>query len=275
MLGSGAEAEDAVQDCWLRVSSAPDNLESARAWLTKVLTRLCIDRLKAARAQREEYVGEWLPEPVTTAALETAEDVVTREDSVTMAFLVLLESLTPPERAAFLLHEVFDVDYDEIASVLEQTPAAVRQLVHRAKARVAERRPRFNADRNRQTAIVSTFMDAIKKGDLAELQQYLRDDIVYTADGGGKARAAMRPVTGADHVGQVLIGLWHKSMRSVDPDPQAWSFTWESINGEPGLLVWLHGNLDSVMVLSLDADRVAEIRVIRNPDKLKWISARV
>ena len=272
MLGSAAEAEDTVQDCWLRVSSAPDDLGSAKAWLTRVVTRLCIDRLKAARSQREEYVGEWLPEPVITSALETAEDVAARQESITMAFLVLLESLTPSERAAFLLREVFDEDYDEIASVLETTPAAVRQLVHRAKAHVAERRPRFDADRQRQTAIISRFMSAVSAGNLEELQKYLKEDVVYTADGGGKVRAALRSVIGTNSVAQVLIGLWHKAMRSIDPDPQAWNLTQADINGEPAFLVTLHGKLDSVMILSFDADRVAAVRVIRNPAKLEWLA---
>ena len=256
----------------MRVSSAPDDLESARAWLTTVVTRLCIDRLKAARTRREEYVGAWLPEPVTTAAVETAEDIATRQESITMAFLVLLEALSPTERAAFLLREVFDVDYDEIASVLETSPGAVRQLVHRAKAHVAERRPRFDVDRERQHGIISKFMDAIKVGDLAGLQTYLKEDIIYTADGGGKARAALLPVGGIDAVSRVLIGLWHKVMRAIDPDPKAWTITMDSINGEPALLVWFHGALDSVMVLSFDAERISEIRVVRNPEKLHWLA---
>jgi RNA polymerase sigma-70 factor (ECF subfamily) len=274
MLGSAAEAEDAVQDCWMRVSSAPDDLESARAWLTTVMTRLCIDRLKTARTRREEYVGAWLPEPVTTTALETAEDLAARQESITMAFLVLLEALSPTERAAFLLREVFDVDYEEIASVLETSPSAARQLVHRAKAHVVERRPRFDVDRERQRGIISKFMAAIKVGDLAGLQDYLKQDIVYTADGGGKARAALHPVTGIDSVSRVLIGLWHKAMRSIDPDPTAWTLTLDSINGEPALLVWFHGELDSVMVLSFDGDRISAIRVVRNPDKLHWLAMR-
>lgn len=273
MLGSAAEAEDAVQDCWLRVSSAPEDLESERAWLTKVITRLCLDRLKAARTQREEYVGAWLPEPVTTSAVESAEDTAARHDSITMAFMVLLEALTPPERAAFLLREVFDVEYDEIAAVLETTPASVRQLVHRARGHVAERRPRFETDRTRQGAIVSRFLAAVRDGNLAGLQQYLKEDIVYTADGGGKARAALRPVHGFETVAQLLVGLWHKAMPSVDPAPNAWRVSFDSVNGEPALLVWLHEKLDSVMVLSFDGDRIAEIHVVRNPEKLEWLVA--
>jgi len=273
MLGSAAEAEDTVQDCWLRVSSAPDDLESERAWLTKVITRLCLDRLKAARTQREEYVGAWLPEPVTTTTIETAEDSATRHDSITMAFLVLLEALTPLERAAFLLREVFDVDYEEIASILETTPSSVRQLVHRAKGHVAERRPRFEADRTRQSAIVTRFMEAVRAGNLAELQQYLKEDIVYTADGGGKARAALHPVHGVETVAKLMIGLWHKAIPSVDPDPTAWRISVDNVNGDPALLVWLHERLDSVMLLSFDGDRLAAIRVVRNPDKLQWLAA--
>ncbi len=171
MLSSATDAEDVVQDAWLRAASAPANLESARAWLTTVVTRLCLDRLKSARKRREEYVGPWLPEPVPTGAVESAEDAAARHESVTLAFLVLLETLSPAERAAFLLREVFDGDYAEVADVLETTPAAARQLVHRAKQHIAERRPRFEAEPERQREIVERFFDAITRGDMNELER--------------------------------------------------------------------------------------------------------
>lgn len=272
MLSSAMEAEDVVQDAWLRASSAPEDLASARAWLTTVVTRLCLDRLKSARTRREEYVGPWLPEPVPTEAVETAEDVVARRESVTMAFLVLLETLTPAERAAFLLREIFDGDYAEVAGVLEITPTAARQLVHRAKTRLAEGRPRFEAPPERQKEIVSRFLEAVRVGDLTLLQRYLAEDVEFAADGGGKAPAARRRVIGADHVGRLMISLWHKWAASVDPSPDAWQMKVSSINGEPALVVYLYGRVDTVFVFSTDADRITTIHVVRNPDKLAWLS---
>ena len=275
MLGSAAEAEDVVQDAWLRASTAPEELASARAWLTTVVTRLCLDRSKSARARREEYVGPWLPEPVPTGAVETAEDAVERRESVTMAFLVLLETLTPAERAAFVLREVFDADYADVARVLETTVGAARQLAHRAKVRLAEGRPRFDAPPERQREIVERFMEAVNEGDLARLQQYFASDVVYTADGGGKVAAARRPVIGAEAVATVMFGLWHRVRMAVDPTPGAWRSEVSSINGETALLVSLRGRLDSVAVFSTDEERITSVRVIRNPDKLAWLEQRV
>jgi RNA polymerase sigma-70 factor (ECF subfamily) len=273
MLGSAAEAEDVVQDAWLRASAAPDDLLSARAWLTTVVARLALDRLKSSRATREQYVGTWLPEPVPTGAVDTAEDVIARRESVTMAFLVRMETLTPAERAAFLLREVFDDDYANIATVLDTTPAAARQLVHRAKERVAAGRPRFDAPPERQREIVAQFFDAVRDGDLTRLQAYLAADVVLAADGGGKVSAARRPIIGAEAVAQLMVQFWHKAAVAVDPDPEAWRTAIADINGEAALLAFHRDRLDSVFVLSTSGGLVTAIRVIRNPDKLAWLSA--
>jgi RNA polymerase sigma-70 factor, ECF subfamily len=267
MLGSAAEAEDVMQDAWLRAASAPGDLTSARAWLTTVVTRLCLDRLKSARMQREEYVGPWLPEPVPTEAVETAEDQMTRRESVTMAFLVLLETLTPAERAAFLLREVFEIDYEEVARALEMTPAAVRQLVHRAKARVAEGRPRFPAPPERQREIVSRFFEAVRQGDPSVLQRHLAADVVFAADSGGRAAAARRQVTGIRAVSRLMAGIWRYS---ADP---AWRTEVADINGETALVVIYAGRLETVFIFSTDADRITAIRAVRNPEKLAWLAA--
>ena len=269
MLGSAAEAEDVVQDAWLRAASAPGDLDSARAWLTTVVTRLCLDRLKSARARREEYVGPWLPEPVPTEAVETAEDQVARRESVTMAFLVLLETLTPAERAAFLLREVFEIDYDEVARALEMTPAAVRQLVHRAKVRVAEGRPRFPAPPERQREIVSRFFEAVRQGDPALLQKHLAADVVFAADSGGRAAAVRRQVTGVRAVSRLMAGIWRYS---ADP---AWRTEVADINGETALVVILAGRLETVFIFSTDADRITAIRAVRNPEKLAWLAEHI
>ena len=271
MLGSAAEAEDVVQDAWLRAASSTDAVVSAHAWLTTVVTRLCLDRLKSARARREEYVGPWLPEPVPTGALDTPEDAVARRESVTMAFLTLLETLTPAERAAFLLREVFDEDYADVARVLDTTPANARQLVHRAKARVDEGRPRFEAAPERQREIVSRFFEALNDGTLDRLEEYLAEDVAFTSDGGGKVPAAIRPVIGAASVGKLMFGLWQKAP-VLDPAPDAWRIRLASINAEPAMLVFHRGALESVFVFSTDADRITAIRVVRNPDKLAWLA---
>jgi RNA polymerase sigma-70 factor (TIGR02957 family) len=275
MLSSAAEAEDVVQDAWLRAAAAPADLESARSWLTTVVTRLCLDRLKSARTKREHYVGPWLPEPVPTDTIDNAEDVAARRESVTMAFLVLLETLTPAERAAFLLREVFDGDYAEVARGLDTTPVAARQLVHRAKRRVAEARPRFEASPERQREIVSRFFEAVRDGDLARLEQYLADDVLFAADGGGKVAAARRPIFGAEAVGRLILSLWHKAPIAFDGLPAAIEHSLLEINGEPSLVARRDGRLDSVFVFSTDANRISAINVIRNPDKLAWLASHV
>jgi RNA polymerase sigma-70 factor (ECF subfamily) len=272
MLGSAAEAEDVVQDAWLRAASSPEQPASARAWLTTVVTRLCLDRLKAARTTREQYVGPWLPEPVPTGAIETAEDAVSRRESITMAFLTLLETLSPAERAAFLLREVFDADYADVARVLETSPANARQLVHRAKARVAEGRPRFDASPQRQREMVAKFFDALRGGTLESLEQYLAADVTLTSDGGGKVPATTRPVIGASAVAALISGFWHKAP-TIDPAPGAWRLDYADINGEGAALLYHRTKLESVFVFSTDADRITSIRVVRNPDKLAWLAA--
>ena len=269
MLASASEAEDVVQDAWLRAAAAPADLESARAWLKTVVTRLCLDRLKSARARREEYVGPWLPEPVPTGALESAEDAAARHESITMAFLVLLETLTPAERAAFLLREVFDGDYAEVAQVLDTSQDAARQLVHRAKQRIAEGRPRFDVSPERQREIVGRFFETIQTGDVERLQQFLSADVRFTSDGGGKVPTARKPLFGAEAVSKLMTGFWRIGAAA----PGDWRVQLSSINGEPALVTYYKEKLDTVFVCSTDADRITEIHAIRNPDKLSWLAA--
>jgi RNA polymerase sigma-70 factor (ECF subfamily) len=196
-----------------------------------------------------------------------------RRESVTMAFLVLLETLTPAERAAFLLREVFDGDYYEIARVLETTETTARQLVHRAKSRIAAARPRFEVSPERQTEIVTRFYEAVQEGDVGKLQEYLSADVEFAADGGGKVAAVRRPVIGADAVAHLMVSLWHKAAAAIEPSRDAWHTSLESINGEPALVAYLHGQLDTVFVFSTNADRITAIRAVRNPDKLVWLGA--
>lgn len=274
MLGSAAEADDAVQDAWLRADAMPPDVASQRAWLTTVVTRLCLDRLKSARARREEYVGPWLPEPVPTDAIDTPDAAVLRRESVTLAFLVVLETLTPAERAAFLLHEVFDVGYGEIAATLETSEANVRQLVHRAKRRVAERRPRFALAPERQQPLVERFLAALHSGDPAHLAPFLADDVTFTSDGGGKAVAISRPIGGADAVAKLLAGFWIRGQELVADGASMLRLDLENVNGEPALVVTLGERLETILVLAIEDDRVTAIRAIRNPDKLAWFGRR-
>src|SRR6266850_4293230 len=208
MLGSASDAEDVVQDAWLRYAAAPpSDLRSPKAYLTTIVTRLCLDRLKSARAAREEYVGPWLPEPLVTDQGRRPDESVARAESVTLAFMVLLETLSPEERAVFLLREVFDHEYDEIAGMLDTSPANCRQLFHRAKARIADRRPRFRDAAGEKRPLISRFVAALRDGDAAELTRVLAEDVGFWSDGGGKVLAARRPVFGREHVAAMLAGF--------------------------------------------------------------------
>lgn len=275
MLGSASEAEDVLQDAWLRSARDPDAPLSPKAWLSTVVTRLCLDRLKSARAQREEYVGLWLPEPVPTAELVSAEERASRLESITLAFLVLLETLGPAERAAFILREVFDTDYADVARALGVTEASARQLVHRAKGRVAEGRRRFEPSPEVHREIVARFVEAAQQGDLARLTELLADDAVFNADGGGKVAAARKPVVGAAAVAYLMRALTGRAARSIDADPDAWRVGFADLNGEPAFLAFHRDRLDTVFVCSVMDGRIAAIRAIRNPDKLRWIAGRL
>ena len=208
MLGRATEAEDVVQDAWVRYqTAAPGELDSLKADLTTIVTRLCLDRMKTAHATREEYVGPWLPEPILTDGPANLEQLMARYESITIGFLVLLETLTPPERAVFLLREVFDYDYDAIAAVLDATAANCRQLLSRAKGRIAEGRLRFTGEPDSQKRLVEAFVSSMQRGDVGELASMLADDVAYWADVGGKVAAAGRPLFGRESVLKLLLGL--------------------------------------------------------------------
>jgi RNA polymerase sigma-70 factor (ECF subfamily) len=268
MLGSATEAEDVLQDAWLRASAAPGETRSDRAWLTTVVTRLCLDRLKSARASRERYTGIWLPEPVPTAGVSGPEETMLRHESITLAFLVILETLTPAERAAFLLREVFDYGYDEIAAILDASEAACRQWVHRAAERLRGWRSRFRPDPARQREIVQRFLSAVEKGDLAELHGVLSQDVVSMADGGGKAAAGLNALHGPEVVGKLFVGIWRRRTTA----PVDYRLEWSEANGECALLAFVEGRLDTVFVFSTDSERITDIHVLRNPDKLAWFA---
>jgi RNA polymerase sigma-70 factor (ECF subfamily) len=255
MLGSRAEAEDVVQDAFLRWRSAPRaEVRSDRAYLATVVTRLCLDQLKTARARRETYVGPWLPEPVRT-------DAPTDTESISLAFLVLLESLTPIERAVYLLCEVFDHSHAEAAEIVGRDEAACRQLLHRARAHVAARRPRFAPSQDAHRRLLVGFAAACAAGDLAGLRRLLAEDVSAWADGGGKAFAARRVVRGADAVARYYLGVTARA-------PRGSTLEVAEVNGWPALLARVAGRLASVIALETDGERVYAIRAIVNPDKL-------
>lgn len=275
MLGSASEAEDVVQDAYLRYATAPSaSIRSLKSYLSTIVSRLCLDRLKAARTAREQYIGPWLPEPVMTQEND-AEMMqgVERRESITLAFLVLLESLTPQERAVFLLREVFEYEYPEIAGMLDMSQANCRQLFRRAKEHIAEHRPRFTASPDRQRELVDSFMAAVQQGDVQALTGLLTQDVRVRTDGGGKTPAAQRPVAGRDPVVRMLAGLMRKVQILLKDQPELGElrFTSEQVNGGPAMLIWIGAMLDSVTTFAFEGERIVDIQTVRNPDKLAYI----
>lgn len=270
MLGSITDAEDAVQEAFLRWSKA-EEVESPKAYLTSVVTRLCIDQLRSARARRESYVGPWLPDPVLTAEGPLASDAADRMellDSLSMAFLVLLESLTPVERAVFLLREVFGYDYTEVAEIVGRTETNCRQIALRARKQIEARRPRFEASPRRRQELTASFLRASEAGDLEGLMSLLSDDIVLWSDGGGKVQAARKPIRGVSNVARVVIGLLRKGEGKLEVTPA-------EVNGQPGFVVsTVNERIGAVALDVADGDepRVTGIRIVVNPDKLKGIT---
>ena len=266
MLGTVADAEDIVHDAYLRWrSSGRDDIRSPGAYLTTVVTRLCVDALGSARARRERYVGPWLPEPVLVAAGDPAESAELA-DSLSLAFLVLLEELTPPERAAFLLHDVFDYGYDELSAMLAKEEPACRQLVSRARRHVAARGRRFDADRHRAEKLSRQFVAACAGGDVEGLVAILADDAVVWTDGGGKATAARRPVVGAERAARFLVGV----VRKIPPGSRVQLV---ALNGQPGVVVIEEGAVTSAVALDIIDGAICGVRVIVNPDKLSAVNA--
>lgn len=263
MLGEVGEAEDAVQETFLRWSQAPRNtITNPAGWLTTVVTRICLDRLKSAQRQRETYVGPWLPEPLATDDTDPA-DLAGTADSLNLAFLVVLESLSPVERAAFLLHDVFGYTHDEVAAMLDRSPAAIRQVAARARRHLAERRPRYEQDAARREKVATAFAAAVTGARIDDLMALLAPDVTFVADGGGVVAAARHPLHGAERVGQVILQLAKRR-------PPDWTFAMREINGETGIVV-LRGDhaVDSVWVLHTDGVRITAIDVLRNPHKLR------
>ena len=265
MLGSAMEAEDMVQEAWLRYQSVrADSIQSLKAFLTTVITRLCINTLQTARAQREQYIGPWLPEPIGTGenALVTTSEQSVLAESLSMAFLVLLESLTPTERAVFLLREVFDYEYAEIAEIVGQEEAACRQQFSRAKKHIADHRPRFKPTKEQHRRVLDQFIRAVGEGEMGGLMNLLTEDVTMWADGGGKARgAATRPLHGAESVARFVIA-------STRRPQQPFHAEMVELNGEPAVVIRSEDRVIAALFIEVDRDRVREVRAIGNPDKL-------
>jgi len=261
MLGSAADAEDVLQESWLRWAAVDRaDVHAPRAYLVRLVTRQALNHLRTISRRREEYVGDWLPEPLLTSP-DVADDVELAE-SVSIAMLTVLETPGPTERAVFVLREVFDVPYDEIADAVGKTPSAVRQIAHRAKDHVAARRPRVQVARSEHEEVVDRLVAALNSGDLQGLMDVLAPDVVSVADSGGKVRGAVRrPIVGAQRLARFLVG----GMSKVDGELVA-TATW--VNGQPGVRMELDGQLVGVVGLVVDEGRVSRIYSIANPDKL-------
>jgi len=269
MLGSVSEAEDVVQEGFLRLHRAyagGERIESPRAYLSTVVSRLSLDHLRSARVRRETYVGEWLPEPLVTSADDDPAYKAEMADSLSLVFLVLLESLSPEQRAAFLLREVFDEPYERIAEIVGTSEQNARQLTTRERRHVEERRPRFEASREQREELATRFFAAVEEGDLEGLEELLAHDVVLRGDGGGKAPALARAVHGRARVARTLRAGLRAAAR--------FGFTWrrEEVNGQPGaLLVDREGRLVNVMVLDVAEGQIQGVSAIANPDKLQHL----
>jgi RNA polymerase sigma-70 factor, ECF subfamily len=268
MLGSRSDAEDIVQDAYLRFAGA-EGVQNPEAFLVTVVTRLCLDRLKSARTQREVYVGPWLPEPVCDAEGLSAEAATELADDLSFALLLALDRLSPMERAAFLLHDVFDTPFSEVASMLDRSEAACRQLATRARRAVRDERPAPVATPDNHARLLTAFSEAATSGNVARLAALLCEDAIAITDGGGRKTAALNPIMGADKIARFFIGVTAKNAgHDIRIEPAV-------INGAFGALLYLDGELDHAVSMAIDGERIAAIYVVRNPDKLRHLQPDV
>jgi RNA polymerase sigma-70 factor (TIGR02957 family) len=272
MLGSIADAEDAVQDAWLRWSAASRaDVLDPKAYLARVVTTTALNRLRSARARREAYVGPWLPEPLLTEAGPDAAERAELAESVSVAMLVVLESLTPDERAVFVLREVFGFGHAEIGAALGRSAPAVRQLAHRAREHVQARRPRFDVDWDQQREVTERFLAAAAGGDIDGLMTVLAPDVTLLTDGGGKARAALRPIVGARKAARFLAAISTRPYMGMDISDMTLAAA--EINGSPGTMIMTGGRAIAALTLTVSGGRITAIQLLANPDKLTAITA--
>lgn len=263
MLGSVSAADDALQDAWIRWDRAGEGVTDPAAWLVRATTRLCIDRLRAAKAERDAYRGPWLPEPLIEPL---AQNPLERAEDVSVAFLLALERLSPLERAVFLLHEVFDEDYAAVARALDRSEAAVRQLASRAREHVQTARPRFAVSQDQALQLAMAFVTAAASADVSGLTDLLAEDAIMVTDGGGKRKAALRVMVGRDDIIGLLEGLrWRQGVPTIE------QFEAVRVNGYPGLLLHLADGPETIAFESSADGRIAAIYAMRNPDKLTHV----
>jgi RNA polymerase sigma-70 factor (ECF subfamily) len=263
MLGERGAAEDVVQETWLRWSKIDTaTIQNPPAWLTRAASRLAIDALRKAKARREDYIGPWLPEPEVAPFDDEEDSDNERSERVSLGFLHVLERLTPDERAAFILHDAFDCGYEEIAIALNKTEPACRKLVSRARERVRSGRPRFETDRNQQQRILTAFMAAATSGDAARMKALLTEDAIVYSDGGGKVRAALRPLTGPDEAVLVLLTV---ARRFAGVAAHSMPVT---VNGQYGIAIAVEGGLNTIYTADIENGRITKLYILRNPDKL-------
>lgn len=265
MLGSAADAEDVLQETWLRwIKVDVGQVRDPRAYLVRITTRQSLNRLRTMGRRKEAYVGPWLPEPLLTAP-DVAQDVELAE-SVSMALMIVLDTLSPTERAVFVLREAFDVSYDEIAAAVDKSPAAVRQIAHRARQHVDARRPREGVSASEARAALESFQRALETGELQGLLDVLAPDVVLVSDGGGVKQAALRPITGAEKVVRMLFGGLGKLESTLTGEPTV-------VNGNPALLLRLDGEIDGVVAIRVEDARITGLYYVRNPDKLTRVES--
>ncbi|MFI6229594.1 RNA polymerase sigma-70 factor [Micromonospora echinospora] len=263
MLGSAADAEDVLQETWLRWAGVDlGQVRDQRGYLVRITTRQSLNRLRAMKRRKEAYVGPWLPEPLLTAP-DVAEEVEFAE-SVSMALMLVLETLSPTERVVFVLHEVFDVGYDEIAAAVDRSPAAVRQIAHRARRHVDARRPRGVASPHETRAVLEAFQRAVETRDLRGLLDVLAPEVVLVGDGGGVKHAPLRPVVGADKVARLIVAGLDRVEGTLTAAPTV-------ANGDPALVVRLDGEVDGVMAVRVEEARITGLYYVRNPEKLTHV----
>jgi len=266
MLGSRAEAEDMVQEAYLRWHAADRSaVREPRAFLSRTVTRLCLDQLKSARVRRKEYIGPWLPEPVLDVGAWSAPGSGEYADDLSVALLLTLERLSPLERAAFLLHDVFDLSFEQVAETLNREAAACRQLAARARSHVREEKPRFRPSAEEEARVFSAFTAALGSGDIAALGQVLAQDAEFYSDGGGKVSAALKPIIGSERIARFLAGLVSKHWPAdVDVRPAR-------VNGLPGLVLWRSTEAIQTFAIEVREGLVAKLYTVRNPDKLRYL----
>lgn len=265
MLGSVMDAEDILQEAFLRWQSAPDSdIRSSKAYLTTIVTRLCVDQYRLAHVQREEYIGPWLPEPLLQSPENDPARLVELNDSISTAFLVMLESLSPLERAVFLLHDVFNYTFNEIAAIVDRNAADCRQIAHRARQRLHQGRPRFDVEDEPVEEVVERFLNACVGGELSELLLVLAPDVTVMSDGGGKVSAARNILVGPEKAAQLFLGIFHRWS-----PPQV--FRRITVNGLPGLMSCIEGRPVGVTSFDIHDGKIHAIYQVRNPDKLKGL----